>query len=62
MSDKVVDFPAKKKRTLKTTDIELIGFLTVDDRDLWISDQGDVARIIAFIIRSGIKINEDTKK
>lgn len=39
--------------------VELIGFLTADDRDLWIDDPQDIAAIMAFIRAQNIKIQQD---
>lgn len=62
-SDKVVPFPGKnqKKRPLNIKEVETIGLLTTDDRDLWISDKAAIARIFAFIVREKITIIEGDK-
>lgn len=63
MTSKVVPFPGKnkKKKSLNIAEIETIGLLTTDDRDLWISDKAAIARIFAFIIREKIIIYEGDK-
>lgn len=48
--------PPKDKRVLKTEEIDVIGFLRGDDTDFYISDRADIAKVFAFIARSGIKI------
>lgn len=62
MSDKVITFPSKqapkKSKPLNIHEIEQIGFLTVDDRDLWVVDPEDLEKIMRFIIKEKIKIIE----
>ena len=58
--DKVLEFPREKQRRLiSANDVETIGFLTADDRNLHISDPEDIVRIMAFIVQNKIKIFED---
>ncbi len=64
MTDKIVKFPMKKgskKKPLNSKDIESIGFLTIDDRDLFIKDPASIMKIISFIIREKILILEDSE-
>ena len=58
MADDVVRFPGKfKSRVLKTSEIDVIGFLRgIDDTDFYIKDPADIAKVFAFIAREGIKI------
>ena len=56
----VIKFPENgKKKPVSAKDITTVGFLTIDDRDLWIQDAGDIAKLISFIVREKITIYED---
>jgi hypothetical protein len=65
MTDGVIEFPQKKdpqkRLPMSAKDVTLIGFLTVDDRDLWIDDKASIAQIISFIAQNKIKIYESKK-
>lgn len=63
MKDKVVEFPNKsrKRNPLKANEIEQIGFLTKNGRDLWIQNPDDIVKIMQFIVREKIQIYEDKK-
>ncbi len=59
----VTNFPPEKilkKKPISVSDIEQVGFLTSTDRDLWIRDKKDIAKIIAFLNREKITIYEAT--
>lgn len=58
MSD-ILKFPSKKREPLAAKNVELIGFVTKDDRDLFIDKPADIAKIIAFIQREKIIITEE---
>ena len=49
---------APKRKALKSNEVEIIGFLTVDNRDLWIRKKEDIEKIIAFIAKNKITIFE----
>lgn len=57
----ILKFPGENKRRspLSVENIEIIGFVTKDDRDLYIDDPAGIAKIIALIKREKIKILED---
>lgn len=61
MSDnKIVPFRLKNAREpLQISTVEMIGFQTSDDRDLWISDPVLIQKIMMFIIREKIPITEE---
>lgn len=57
--DNVTKFPGQpvaSRKRLHAHEVEVIGFLTFDDRDLYIEDPADIERIMKFIALSGIKI------
>ena len=58
MNDNVTQFPNKKKdrKSLSANDVDFIGFITEDDRDFYIDDRADIAKIFKFLRESGIKI------
>jgi len=58
MNDNVTQFPNKKKdmKVLSASDVDFIGFITDDERDLYIEDPADIERIMKFIAQAGIKI------
>ena len=65
---KILVFPPKstekpkklgRLKGLKAEDVQLIGFLTEDNRDLWIDNPADIERIINFIIKKHIIISEE---
>lgn len=55
----VVEFPTNKRKPLPFQDVETIGFLTVNDRDLFISDSESIRKIMSFIVREKITILEE---
>ena len=63
--DTIIPFTGKrvpeKKKPLNITSVEQIGFLTTDDRDLWINDPADVLKIMRFIIKEKISIKESNE-
>lgn len=64
MTEKIVPFRPKEKPKsgVPIMDVEQIGFLTIDDRDLWVDNPTDVLKIMRFIVKEKIKITEDQKK
>ncbi len=61
----VVQFTPKPKnpksnvgKPLTAEDIDVIGFLTKDDRSIWIKNKVDIAKILIFITRNNITIFE----
>ncbi len=67
MTDKIVDFPVKLpqppdiKKGVCVMDVENIGFLTRDDRDIWIKNKKDIVKIMRFIIDQKITLMEGKK-
>lgn len=59
----VIRFPSKKpskiKKTVNVMDVETIGFLTKDDRDIFIVNKEDIKKIMRFIISEKIALVED---
>lgn len=49
---------APQKKPLKVDEVQIIGFMTDDDRDLWIRKSEDIAKVIAFIAKNNITIFE----
>ena len=63
----VVEFKAKTKskdpknnvgKPLTAEDIDVVGFLTKDDRNIWIKDKKDLAKLLLLITRNNITIFE----
>ncbi len=58
--DKIIYFPVKPKRKpFSAKDVDTIGILTKDDRDLYIENKDDISKLISFIIREKITIYEE---
>lgn len=55
----IVTLPRWPAAAPEDAPVELIGFLTADDRDLWIDDPQDIAAIMAFIRAQNIQIRQD---
>lgn len=51
----------KKRKPINIKSIEQLGFLNKEDRDLWITDEKDLMKIMQFIIKEKITIYEDLK-
>lgn len=65
MTDKIVKFPSKSKtqirEPLNIMNVENIGFLVKDDRDIWVKRPEDIMKIMRFIVKEKIMlIEEDT--
>ncbi len=60
MRDKIIQFPVKPSRLpLATSDVEVIGFLTKDDRDVYIKKREDIVKLMAFIKQNKITLYEN---
>ena len=63
MTDNVVHLfkskEPKKRKSIDIRDVETIGFLNKQDRELWISNPEDIKKIMRFILQEKIQIFED---